>query len=370
MTKRRILKSILSLVLICSLFSFNIFIVNASYNEALAAQGIEIINTKYSKTVKTEMSTKITMSESNLSSLKKDLGKKNLTKYEQNVAILKELGFSEQALNTMDDLAISSMFENALSIQTDSTYMKVGEDGTTIVVSENDYLATLEQNNSKAATNNDGWDTYTSNDGYMRMTVSSEYIDPAAMNGELGYYYIHVWYEWLTPPKEIHRKVDGLGISAPRLTWRPMTEAGAFYSSMGYVIDDDGTFVERSTTPKNLEDFNLTPSVGIYYTWELPDDEGSFFNKDEVAYIQLYVRAKGRILNPELMNDFPLYISYTHVYPEFEMETDLQLSFAWEAGTSGPEATAGAYLTFDPEITDQFRNYNFYTAVSYNPSNT
>ncbi|MBP3554635.1 MAG: hypothetical protein J6K63_03240 [Clostridia bacterium] len=370
MTKRRILKSILSLVLICSLFSFNIFIVNASYNEALAAQGIEITNTKYSKTVKTEMSTKITMSESNLSSLKKDLGKKNLTKYEQNVAILKELGFEDITISHMIPEDVEKMFDDSLSVSTTTTYIKANADGIASTISEQECLTALNelhalkttnQETSVQSANNDGWDSFTSDDGYMRITVSSNYIDPSTINNQKGYYTYHVWYEWLIVPN--YRLIDGISISSPVISWDTENMIGSHYSSMGYDITDiNGNSAHVPTQPKTTTDLTVDESIGVYYTWNLPDN-----GSNTVNYIQIYMRTRGIITQFNQGTAVELYTTYVHTYPYLDLNPELDMTFGWEFTDEDVTFGAAAHLTLNPQFRVSSTQYKFYTRYIYNP---
>lgn len=174
-------------MLVCCVFSLNFLSIGASYNEFLSENGIEVTKTKYVTTVKRTDVIESTMSESALKSLKRNLDKQALTEHEKNVEILRTLGYHEETLAGMAPEEIDLMMEDAVSFQIQVVYMKANEDGTTSVISEEECLTAMETQQNAIATaegDNDGWGNWTSSDGYLRMTISSNYIDPSSMNGQ------------------------------------------------------------------------------------------------------------------------------------------------------------------------------------------
>lgn len=94
--KHKIFKSLFAFILICSIFSLNLFSVGAVYQKYLDANGIEITKTKYVTTVEQNNVIRRTISESSMKSLKNSLSKQALSQHEQNIEIMKTLGFEEK----------------------------------------------------------------------------------------------------------------------------------------------------------------------------------------------------------------------------------------------------------------------------------
>ena len=318
---KRLIKCFLVLSLICCLLVVNILSVSASYNEALKANGIEIIKTKYVTTIKQDHVIQRTMSESALKSLKNNLNKQGLTEHEKNVEILRSLGHKEETIAGMCVEDIDYMIADAASFQTQVVYMKVNADGSTTVISEEECLAAVELHNIAAGvaeSPNDGWGNWTSSDGYMRMTISCVYADPSSMNGEIGWYNFHAWYEWLIMPN--YRQTDAMSIAVPTCSWDTLNAPNAYSATMYYrTINGNGdTGTYNRTTPKSM----VVAINGVYCTWDLPKDMGL----ETTLYMQYYMRARARITQFTIPTSVTAYLRYSHTYTEFSVEP----SFGWD----------------------------------------
>ena len=76
-----------------------------------------------------------TIKKSALIDLKKELAKQALTEHEQNVEIMKTIGFDEKTIEGMTAENIDSLFKDVVSFETHTVYMKANTDGTTSVIS-------------------------------------------------------------------------------------------------------------------------------------------------------------------------------------------------------------------------------------------
>ncbi len=308
--KQKIFKSLFAVILICSIFSFNIVSVGAAYQEYLIANGIEISKTKYVTTVKQNNVITRTIKKSALIDLKKELAKQALTEHEQNVEIMKTIGFDEKTIEGMTAENIDSLFKDVVSFETHTVYMKANTDGTTSVISEEECLAVTEGKNtaSSVATtsgNNDGWGAWTSEDGYMRMTISCAYIDPSSMNGQKGWYYFHAWYEWLIMPN--YRIRDAMSIAVPTCSWDTLNAPGAYVSTMYYnFINANG---DASTATVTSPEEMVVAVNGVYSVWDLPDDIGLL-----VTYMQYYMRARARVTQFNEATSITAFLRYSHTY--------------------------------------------------------
>lgn len=362
--KYKILKSIFALILVCSIFSLNFLSVGAAYQEYLQANGIEVTKTKYVTIVEQNNIINRTMSESSLKSLKNALSKQTLTKHEQNIEIMRTLGFEEKTIEGMTAESIDSLFEDAVSLETRTIYMKANADGTTSVVSEEECLTAVEARNTAASTaaatssDNDGWGNWTSEDGYLRMTISSVYIDPASMNGQKGWYNFHTWYEWLIVPN--YRLTDGMAIAVPNCAWDTFNAPNAYYSSMYYnATDINGNSASFDATPKTTEDLTITENVGVYYSWDMPED-----GSNEITYIQFYARARGQVALPDQTNGMIAYISYVHTYRWIFIEPSVEAVFGWD--TNG--LAAGFYLKLEGTLGLRANEYHYNLHFQYSPN--
>ena len=353
--KHKILKSIFALILVCSIFSLNFLSVGAAYQEYLQANGIEVTKTKYVTIVEQNNIINRTMSESSLKSLKNALSKQTLTKHEQNIEIMRTLGFEEKTIEGMTAESIDSLFEDAVSLETQTIYMKANADGTTSIVSEEECLTAVEARNTAASTaaattsDNDGWGNWTSEDGYLRMTISSAYIDPASMNGQKGWYNFHTWYEWLIVPN--YRLTDAMSIAAPACTWDTLNADNAYYSSAYYVARDiNGNSSSFDEPSKTTQDLTVT-AEGIYYEWDMPLNGGN-----TITYIQFYVLARARVTDFSSPKQVGIYIRYVHTYPILTTNPSFQWSSTGEIGVA---------LDFNLQVASN--DYFFNLSHEYNP---
>lgn len=346
-------KKFLSLVLAISIFSFNVFTINATYNEILEKNGIQITKSKYSKTIKTESSTQTTIDQSSLKLLKNKSKEKNLSLYEQNVIILQELGFSDITISTMTPSDIENLFQNAIEITTETIYMKSNPDGTTSIISEANCMNAIETKNNTVATtagSNDGWGNYPSDDGYMRLTISSEYLNPSSMNNEKGWYYFHTWYEWLSVPS--HRMKDAISIAAPNFTWDTFNADGAYCSTMYYRHTDINGYDGRvDANLKTTQDLTVA-SNGIYYEWYMPLSATGV----DMYYIQFYIRARARVSFFESPQSVGVYTKYVHTYATLDLEPTFSWTLVDQIGVS-----------LNPHIVIKSNDYYFNIAHSYTP---
>lgn len=362
--KHKILKSIFALILVCSIFSLNFLSVGAAYQEYLQANGIEVTKTKYVTIVEQNNIINRTMSESSLKSLKNALSKQTLTKHEQNIEIMRTLGFEEKTIEGMTAESIDSLFEDAVSLETQTIYMKANADGTTSIVSEEECLTAVEARNTAASTaaattsDNDGWGNWTSEDGYLRMTISCAYIDPASMNGQKGWYYFHTWYEWLIVPN--YRLTDGMALAVPGCSWDTLGAYDAYYSSMYYnAVDVNGNSASFDATPKTTQDLTVTPGTGVYYEWKMPED-----GSNEITYIQFYAHARGQMMLPDQTMAVTAYISYVHTYAWFSLNPTLNANFGWT--TEG--IAAGIYLNLELTQGLASNEYHYNLHFQYSPN--
>lgn len=325
--KHKIFKSLFAFILICSIFSLNLFSVGAVYQKYLDANGIEITKTKYVTTVEQNNVIRRTINESSMKSLKNSLSKQALSQHEQNIEIMKTLGFEEKTIEGMTTENIDQLFEDVVSLETQTVYMIVKEDGSTSIIGEDECLAATEAYNAAVSTaattssDNDGWGNWTDENGALRMTISCAYIDPASMNGQKGWYDFHAWYEWLILPN--FREKDAMSIAVPTCSWDTLNAPGAYSSTMFYnFINANGDASTATvTTP---EDFVVAVN-GVYSVWDLPNDNAMLVN-----YIQCYIHARARVTQFNEATSITAYLRYSHTYYIISVTP----SFGWDL-TSG-----------------------------------
>ena len=362
--KHKIFKSLFAFLLICSIFSLNLFSVGAVYQKYLDANGIEITKTKYVTTVEQNNVIRRTISESSMKSLKNSLSKQALSQHEQNIEIMKTLGFEEKTIEGMTAESIDLLFEDVVSFETQTVYMIVKEDGSTSIIGEDECLAATEAYNAAVSTaattssDNDGWGNWTDENGALRMTISCAYIDPASMNGQKGWYYFHTWYEWLIVPN--YRLTDGMAIAVPGCSWDTWGAYDAYYSSMYYnATDINGNNASYDATPKTTDDLTITPDTGVYYSWKMSED-----GSNTITYIQFYIHARGQMLYPEQSMGVTAYISYVHTYAWLSINPTLEANLGW--GNNG--VTGGIYLKLNPTIGLRANEFHYNLHFQYNPN--
>ena len=131
-----------------------------------------------------------------------------------------------------------------------------------------------------------------SDDGYMKITLYNEPV-PANSEDPWGYYYMHIWIDWLKTP--ICRMTDTLEVYAPQFTPASSEEQ---YSVMTYMT----TSLSGKKTEHCVEQGNK------FGEWDLPDSTPL----QRVSDIRIYVRVKFYIFLPELYQVLPTSVTYTH----------------------------------------------------------
>lgn len=131
-----------------------------------------------------------------------------------------------------------------------------------------------------------------SSDGYVRITIYNEPV-PADSENPWGYYYMHVWIDWLKTP--ISRMTDSLSIECPSFSLANSEEQ---YSVMTYTTT--GLSGKRTA--------HQTEQGHNFYDWNLPNSTPL----QRVSDIRIYARVKLYVTSPTIHQILQTYISYTH----------------------------------------------------------
>ena len=131
-----------------------------------------------------------------------------------------------------------------------------------------------------------------SSDGYVRITIYNEPV-PADSENPWGYYYMHVWIDWLKTP--ISRMTDSLSIECPSFSLANSEEQ---YSVMTYTTT--GLSGKRAA--------HQTEQGHNFYDWNLPNSTPL----QRVSDIRIYARVKLYVTSPTIHQILQTYISYTH----------------------------------------------------------
>ncbi len=263
------------------------------------------------------------ISAQNLDSLYSTLSANNMSEYEKNVYVLKELGFSDEIIESMSQDDVNNMLENAESIQVEVKYLVTDSEGETTIISEDECMALIDQYNSESSLSvldNGGFSANLVGGGCMRITISSIYIDPSSNNNVKGWFDIHAWYEWLILDNQRH--TDAISISADNFVWSDRKQSD-YSSSYYYKVRDlngnESTYSERADG--NAGEYS---SCGMGYTWKVPKDSGSSL---VVTYIQYYLRGKGHVRDATRNDSFNVNARYEHVVENVSI--DVQITYQW-----------------------------------------
>lgn len=246
----------------------------------------------------------VNISSINIEQQRDIMARMGINTHEQNVAMLRDLGFAEDILERLDTNAINQIFENALSIDTQVYYLKSNENGDTQLVTEADCIAAVEE--SKIALLSNGGSDAEYPDEYMRVTLTRTYLDPSSQNGEKGWYMLYTWYDWMTIPNK--RLIDAFSVASSDFNWDTSSQ---YYTEMGY----NATDINDRSYHFEVQDYNdlYLKDDGYYYTWQLPEDN----ERDQfvITSCNLYSHVKCRIKNPNVTHDIVIYVKYIHSHP-------------------------------------------------------
>ena len=239
-----------------------------------------------------------------------ELDQDNFSLYERNVEILRELNLSEEIIQSMSEEEINLMLANAESIESKMTYYSTDENGNSVIISEDECIEMIEnhKNNSMvAAADNGGSNNKMVGNGCMRITTTTIFLDPSSENNQKGWFFIHVWYEWLVLDED--RRLDIISISVPDVSWDDDL-TNSFSSSYYYHVTDSEGNVGHCPGPRVTgEAMSFGGINGFGYSWDLPKDSGSAV----VSYLQFYLKAKARLDDHDREDTHNVFAYYEHL---------------------------------------------------------
>ena len=162
---------------------------------------------------------------SNLKRLKSILAKEENTESEQNRALLKELGYTEEELNTIGQEEIDMLMNSSEDITVSEQYIHFDEDSNMSIISKEQYQQNViqkEKNNrmqksdvkSASTDSNDGNNNVTEND--MKIITTAFYVRPGEV-GEKGWYWIAGMFSWLDTPT--YTMTDAMSLFVSESSW-------------------------------------------------------------------------------------------------------------------------------------------------------
>ena len=302
------------------------------------------------------------LDESTYHSLCNELSACNLSIYEKNVEILKSLDISDNIIQSMSEDEINEMLVNAESIETKMTYYSMDENGQPTIISEDEcmeMIACYENNTLISTAENGDSNGYLVGGGCMRITITTVFLNPSSENNQKGWFFIHVWYEWLV--LDSNRNLDVIFITVPNVSWDDdMTNS--FSSSCFYhVTDSDGNVGNYSGGRVTGTQMKFGGPSGFGHCWNLPKDSGN----SRVTYIQYYLKAKARLQEYDHANTYNVFAYYEHL--RYSLTPVLTSDVVWTVNSKG-EMSSEYVLTYTEEVTTVSDRWFILLADIYNPA--
>ena len=210
-----------------------------------------------------------------LESLYADLEGTDLNEHEKNVRVLKELGISDEIVESMDAEDINKILADALYVQVKKQYFIIDEKGKAIEMEKDAFMEQYHEGASGDC---------------MRITLVRVYLDPSSNDGEKGWFDFHVWYEWLMPKARKHEYTISIG--AEGISWSDRLHSD--YSSGYYytVKDSDGN--ERQHSKQFDDNACQFTYDGCMYQGEIPENGIDM----TVTYLRYHLSGKGAVRSP------------------------------------------------------------------------
>ena len=213
-----------------------------------------------------------------LESLYADLEGTDLNAHEKNVRVLKELGISDEIVESMYAEDIDKILADALYVQVQERYFIIDEKGKAVNIEKDAFMEQYHEGASDVACD------------CMRITLVRVYLDPSSNDGEKGWFDFHVWYEWLMPDARKHEYT--VSISAEDISWGDCLQSD--YSSGYYytVKDSDGN--ERQYSERIDGSACQFIYNGCMYQGEIPENGIDM----TVTYLRYYLSGKCAVRRP------------------------------------------------------------------------
>ena len=211
-----------------------------------------------------------------LESLYADLEGTDLNEHEKNVRVLKELGISDEIVESMCAEDIDKILADALYVQVSERYFIIDEKGKAVNIEKDVFMEQYHEGVSDIACD------------CMRITLVRVYLDPSSNGGEKGWFDFHVWYEWLMPDARKHEYT--VSISAEDISWSDRLQSD-YLSGYYYTVKDlDGN--ERSECfDESACQFTYN---GCMYQGEIPENGIDM----TVTYLLYYLSGKCAVRRP------------------------------------------------------------------------
>lgn len=297
--------------------------------------------------------------------LKTLLQKSKIANSDINRFIFKKLGYTDKQIEAIGQDEIDYIMSTSTQITVQEMYVKIDADGKQEVIGKNDCIQELLLFSDAQCTDSQVALNTTSNnaenevdesgdDGYMRILTRSDYIDPASVGGEKGWYNFSATFEWLTIP--VHRGVDAFSLYASGTAWG-QGETDTFSSVFVSYLDYNNNWQTDAYT-KRTEDRTVA-SNGLWYEWKLLNDEYVEPMKinNRYQYFEFYIRGKARMTNYASPQAFNVFARYEHNVSYFCVNP----TFGWTTGGLPGVTITGSF-------SNSFDTYSGYNYTHYDPN--
>jgi len=269
----------------------------------------------------------------------------------QKEMILKELGFKDSDISLMGEVEVNYIAEVAESITIADAYYKVDEEGKLKLITKEECEEKSQRNVS--ARNNSGNNQDLQSDGCFHITTMASYINPDE-EGEIGWYIFSGLFRFIGVPT--YRMIDAASLYASDVMWSQNDEdvwSQMMYSYSNYVTGTTGS----DTETKGGNEAQVY-ETGLYFTWDLPDDDRpNTMPVKVVTDISIYVRGKARVSDYTDNYAFNLFTRYEHTFSALNIQPSFEWTYRENPGVS-----------VSVQFEDDSNTYYSRCEVDYNPN--